>query len=197
MHRNKSGKKVYKCTCNLILRNVFINIVCKFTKVWKYIVAKNIGFFESFSNLMSQVSIINNSYTLSWYKNVDTGCYNFLCDLIKFHALNLNVESVRAFRDMGNDKKAFWNPLKRDFRFQWSRKLPRLENIWNLLLHCYFTKELKVVIVRKICIQKSRIFSDFWAIYEWPWSWEFERSFLPIKLSIQWSKQKSNDVHGC
>ena len=45
------------------------------------------------------------------YKNVETDCYNFLCDLIKFHALNLNVESVRAFRDMGNDKKAFWNPL--------------------------------------------------------------------------------------
>ena len=52
------------------------------------------------------------------YKNVETDCYNFLFDLIKFHALNLNVESVRAFRDMGNDKKAFWNRLKRDFRFQ-------------------------------------------------------------------------------
>ena len=41
------------------------------------------------------------------YKNVETGCYHFLCDIIKFHALNLNVESVRAFRDMGHDKKSF------------------------------------------------------------------------------------------
>ena len=118
------------------------------------------------------------------YKNVETDCYNFLCDLIKFHALNLNVESVRAFRDMGNDKKAFWNRLKRDFRFQWSRKLPRLENIWNLLLHCYFTKELKIIIVREICIQKRRNSSDFWAIYEWPWSWEFERTLLTINFQF-------------